>query len=78
MGFFNEKQHLAFVTGKYICPKCGKLMEFEDEWESVLICKHCGFDMDVDDYGTDEEDENEDTVYWPGIAEELESEDEYE
>ena len=50
-------------------------MEFEDEWESVLICEHCGFDMDVDHYGTDEEDVNEDTVYWPGVIEELESED---
>ena len=78
MGFLNKKQHLAFVTGEYICPKCGKLMEFEDEWESVLICEHCGFDMDVDHYGTDEEDVNEDTVYWPGIAEESESEDDYE
>lgn len=35
--FFNKKAIEALLTGKYICSQCGAEMEFEDEWEDVLI-----------------------------------------
>lgn len=38
MSFFNEKQRKAMEDGEYICSECGKLMEFEDEWEETLVC----------------------------------------
>ena len=37
MSFFNEKQRKAMEDGEYICSECGKLMEFEDEWEETLV-----------------------------------------
>ena len=60
MGFFEDAFSKAFRTGIYICPKCGKRMQFEnDETRDTLVCLHCGYDMDIDHYGlTDEEYDN--------------------
>lgn len=56
MSFFSDKWTEALETGEYICPKCGSIMEFEDEWEETLVCMKCGYDEDIDHYGfTDEE-----------------------
>ena len=35
--FFNEKQKKAMENGEYICSECGRVMEFEDEWEETLV-----------------------------------------
>lgn len=52
----NKAFKKAFETGNYICPKCGKSMQFENEWKDTLVCVHCGYDMDIEHYGlTDEE-----------------------
>lgn len=56
MSFFNEEWVKAIESGEYICPRCGKLMIFEDKWEETLVCIHCGYSEDIDHYGfTDEE-----------------------
>ena len=60
--FFNEKQVEALKTGDYFCAECGELMEFEDEFEDVLVCSHCGHSVDLDDYGR-EGDEEYDNLY---------------
>ena len=53
---FNAKMVSAMKTGIYICPECGKRMEFENSNEDTLVCIHCGHSMDLDHYGyTDEE-----------------------
>ena len=59
MSMFNEKWIEAMLTGNYICSKCGAKMEFEDEWEEVLICPNCGYDMDADKYGFESDEEYE-------------------
>lgn len=38
MSFFNDAQKDALLTGRYICSKCGARMQFEDEWEDILVC----------------------------------------
>ncbi len=53
MSFFNEALIKAMATREYICPECGELMIFEDEYESMLLCEHCGYSVDLDDYGAD-------------------------
>lgn len=59
MSFFNEKEQRAILTGEYICPECGKLMEFEDDSQETLVCPHCGNDIAFERYGlTDEEYDN--------------------
>ena len=50
MSIFNEKQIEAMRSGKYICSKCGRVMEFEDEWEDTLVCS-CGHNIGLDEYG---------------------------
>ena len=55
MSNFSDLWINAFYTGKYVCPKCGAEMEFEDEQESVLICETCGYDVDIDDYGHEDD-----------------------
>lgn len=57
MSFSNEKFHEAFISGEYICDKCGSLMRFEDEkWKDVLLCEQCGNSIATEQYGyTDEE-----------------------
>lgn len=53
MGFISDKHLEAMRTGVYPCEKCDGFMEFEDEYEETLICKKCGYEVDVDMYGHD-------------------------
>lgn len=55
MSIFNKKQIEAMLSGNYICNKCGKKMEFEDEWEDTLVCPHCGNSVDLDNYGYEDD-----------------------
>lgn len=56
MSFLNDAQKEALLTGKYYCKVCGGLMEWEDEWEEILVCPACGNSIDSDHYGmTDKE-----------------------
>lgn len=59
MGFLNDKQLDALLSGMYICRKCGGKMEFEDEWEDTLVCPKCGASIDSDMYGIESEEEYE-------------------
>ena len=59
MSMFNEKQIEAMSGGDYICSECGAKMEFEDEWEDVLICPKCGYETDIDHYGFESDEEYE-------------------
>lgn len=59
MSIFNEEQIKAMSSREYICSECGKLMEFEDEWEDVLVCPHCGHSVDIDMYGCENEEDYE-------------------
>lgn len=61
MSIFNEKQIEAMRSGKYICSKCGRVMEFEDEWEDTLVCS-CGHNIGLDEYGC-EGDEKYENLY---------------
>lgn len=47
MNFFNDAQKDALLTGRYICSECGALMQFEDEWEDILVCLECGHSVDL-------------------------------
>lgn len=62
MSFFNDVQRDALLTGRYICSKCGALMEFEDEWEDTLVCPECGHSVDLEHYGF-ENDEAYEALY---------------
>ncbi len=55
MDFMNDDLREAMLSGKYICSKCGELMEFEDEFEDILVCSNCGHSVDLDRYGFDDE-----------------------
>lgn len=57
MGFFNDKQIEAMFGGGYFCSECGSKMEFEDEWEDILICPKCGHSIDSDHYGFENEED---------------------
>lgn len=57
MSIFNEEQIKAMFSREYICHECGNLMEFEDEWEDILVCPHCGHSVELDDYGCENEEE---------------------
>lgn len=57
MSFFNDKQLEAILSGTYICPECGEVMKFEDEWEDTLVCLSCGYSVDSDMYGFNSEEE---------------------
>lgn len=59
MSFFNNAQRDALLTGRYICSECGALMEFEDEYEEVLICPECGHSVDLEHYGFENDEEYE-------------------
>lgn len=59
MSFFNPRQLQAILSGNYYCDECGARMEWEDEWEDVLVCPECGFSIDSDHYGFDSEEEYE-------------------
>lgn len=73
MSIFNEKQIEAMFSREYTCSECGRLMEFEDEWEDTLVCPHCGHSVDLDDYGC-ENDERHENLY-PTLGEVLVDED---
>lgn len=57
MSIFNEKRWLAFETGKFICAKCGVTMKFTDKWEDKLLCPKCGYEIELELYGIDDEEE---------------------
>lgn len=57
MSIFNEKRRLAFETGKFICAKCGATMKFTDKWEDKLLCPKCGYEIELELYGIDDEEE---------------------
>lgn len=57
MSIFNEKRWLAFETGKFICAKCGATMKFTDKWEDRLLCPKCGYEIELELYGMDGEEE---------------------
>ncbi|CAK7007374.1 MAG: hypothetical protein EUB_01552 [Eubacterium sp.] len=59
MSSFNETAIKAFVTRKYVCNECGAAMEFEDEWEDVLICPECGHEIESERYGLEDDEEYE-------------------
>ena len=59
MSIFNEKRWLAFETGKFICPECGNEMVFRDKWETELFCPDCGYEVELEKYGFDSEEEYE-------------------
>lgn len=61
MGFMNKKQLKALLTKDYTCPECGSKLHFEDEYEDVLVCDNCGYDVDSDRYGIS--DEEYDSLY---------------
>lgn len=59
MSFLSEKLVNAMFGGDYTCSECGAKMEFEDEWEDVLICPDCGYETDMDHYGFESDEEYE-------------------
>lgn len=59
MSFFNDAQKDALLTGRYICSKCGARMQFEDEWEDVLVCLECGHSVELERYGKEDDEEYE-------------------
>lgn len=65
MSIFNKKQNKALLSKKYICNECGELMEFEDEWEDILICPKCGHTIETDDYGFEDGDDEDYEEYYP-------------
>lgn len=67
MSIFNEKRWLAFETGKFICAKCGATMKFTDKWEDRLLCPKCGYKIELELYGIDDEEEYD--VLYPILPE---------
>lgn len=63
MSFFNDKLSDALFSHEYFCSKCGGKMEFEDQYEDVLVCLSCGHSVDLDEYGL--EDENQYDKLYP-------------
>ena len=59
MSFFNDAQKDALLTGRYICSKCGARMQFEDEWEDILVCLECGHSVELEQYGMEDDEEYE-------------------
>lgn len=59
MSFFNDAQKDALLTGRYICSKCGARMQFEDEWEDILVCLECGHSVESERYGMEDDEEYE-------------------
>lgn len=59
MSFFNDAQKDALLTGRYICSKCGARMQFEDEWEDILVCLECGHSVELERYGMEDYEEYE-------------------
>ena len=59
MSFFNDAQKDTLLTGRYICSKCGARMQFEDEWEDILVCLECGHSVELEQYGMEDDEEYE-------------------
>ena len=59
MSFFNDAQKDALLTGRYICSKCGARMQFEDEWEDILVCLECSHSVELERYGMEDDEEYE-------------------
>ena len=59
MSFFNDAQKDALLTDRYICSKCGARMQFEDEWEDILVCLECGHSVELERYGMEDDEEYE-------------------
>ena len=59
MSFFNDAQKDALLTGRYICSKCGARMQFEDEWEDILVCLEFGHSVELERYGMEDDEEYE-------------------
>ena len=57
MGFFNDLLKEALFSGNYICSQCGARMEFEDEYEETLVCPECGYDVALERYGFESDEE---------------------
>lgn len=55
MSIFNEKLIKGMFGEGYTCSECGKSMEFEDEWEDILVCPHCGHSVELEEYGCENE-----------------------
>lgn len=53
--FFNDEQKRAILTGNYYCPECNERMEWESENEDILICPKCGYSIDSELYGRENE-----------------------
>ena len=62
MGYFKDKFVDALTRSVYTCSECGSRMEFEDEFEDILICPECGHSVDLERYGA-ENDEDYDELY---------------
>lgn len=66
MSYFNDKLVEGLFTGNYICNECGSKMEFEDEEvRDVLVCPKCGHSVDLDRYGSEDEEDiyGEEVIY---------------
>ncbi len=59
MDILNSARIDALYTGEYTCPYCGGSMEFEDEWETVLVCPSCGESIELDRYGYSDDEYDE-------------------
>ena len=59
MSFFNEKQVRAMLTRNYVCDQCGAKMEFENDWEDILVCPKCGYSVETERYGFESEEDYE-------------------
>lgn len=55
MAFASEKHIKAWETGEYPCDKCDGFMEFEDDTEEILVCRKCGYSVEVEKYGYSDE-----------------------
>lgn len=63
MSFFSDLWKISVLTGKFVCPECKKWMHFENANEDTLVCDHCGYSVDIDDYGKDIDDEDYDSIF---------------
>lgn len=55
MGFFTDVVVEALFNHIYKCSQCGSKMIFEDDDESCLVCPECGYSIDLDLYGHEED-----------------------
>ncbi len=43
----------SYLLDDYVCNRCGRKMEFEDEWRDILVCPYCGHSVGIENYGMD-------------------------